>query len=144
MRSWQLAAAMSMTLTLAGCSSVECTTGDLTRVVAPDGQHEAVVFGRRCDDNQPSTQVSIVKPGETVGWLRGNIVATDANFGKAAMRPDGGPVVRAEWRDARTLVLHVAEHTRMFRQREQLGDITIQYEGIPAEGGADVPASTRQ
>ena len=136
--------AVMLALGLSACSSVECTTGDMTRVPAPDGQHEAVVFGRRCDDNQPSTQVSIIKPGETVGWLRGNIVATDANFGKAAMRPDGGPVVRAEWRDTKTLVLHIAEHTRMFRQREQLGDITIQYEGIPAEGGADVPASTPQ
>lgn len=119
---------------LAACSDVECTTGQVTRVASPDGQYEAAVFGRLCTGNQPSTQVSIVKPGDEVGRLRGNIVATDANFGKAQQRADGGPVVTAQWRDAKTLVLHIAEHTRMFRQREQLGDIAIHYEGIIAPG----------
>ena len=125
-------------LLLAACTNVECTTGDATRTVSPDGQHEALVFGRTCEGNQPTTQVSILKPGEQAGRLRGNIVATDGNFGKAALRPDGGPVVEAQWKDDKTLVLHIAQNTRMFRQRKKLGDITIHYEPIVAPN-ADYP-----
>lgn len=75
-----------------------CANRVPARFPSPDGKLEAITFGRDCGATTgSSTQVSIVRMGDALPDAPGNVVAADANGGKAPAGPGGGPELRVSW-----------------------------------------------
>jgi hypothetical protein len=96
---------------------VTCTNEERARLLAPGGEHAAVMFLRDCGpDTGISLQVSIMRAERETSNLPGNVLATDQ------VEPD----YALNWVDAHTLEIGNVTG-QVIRQREQLDDFTIRY-----------------
>ena len=96
---------------------VSCTNQERARLLAPDGEHAAVMFLRDCGpETGASLQVSIMRAERETSNLPGNVLATDQ------VEPD----YTLYWADARTLEIGNVTGA-MIRRRDQLEEFTIRY-----------------
>jgi len=111
---------------LAGCSEA-CTNKLVNSIVAPDGQHSAVLFQRDCGATTGfSTQVSILDVGkQPLGG--GNAYSADDDHGVAFVGPWQGPWAEMKWVAADHLLIRYAAKSRIFDQTERVDGVHITY-----------------
>lgn len=96
---------------------------------SPDGQITAALFAGDCGATTGySSQVALahgadLRPGRAV-------FIADDDRGKAAIGPDGGPLIEADWIGPRKLRIRYAQGARIFRQYNAEDGVKIVYETI--------------
>ena len=124
-------AALSVGVMYAFFSSLPDLCGNevISEVLSPDGTRKAVVFSRDCGaTTDVSTQVAVLKLGESLGSNPESVLAADTNRGTAARGAWGGPEVIAHWNSASELVVRVATGARILRSGSSPSAITIKHE----------------
>jgi hypothetical protein len=117
----------STLLLITACRDDSCGNTVLQDVPSPDGRWHAVVFARNCGATTGfSTQVSLLN-GSRTATGSGNVFVADSDHGKVPSGPGGGPVVLANWIDARTLRIRYDTGARVFRQDTRHDDLKLQY-----------------
>ena len=74
-----------------------------------------------------STQVSLLRAGESLANEPGDLFAADTGGGAAPEGPWGGPVVLVRWSDADHVGLHYHPRARVFHARRCLHGIDVSY-----------------
>ena len=116
-------------LTLGACSDT-CGNVEISRILSPDGKHEAVLFQRDCGATTDfSTQISIVQAGSSASGS-GNAFVADNDHGKARAGDWGGPWAEAKWLAADRLLVRYADKSRIFDRRNGVGGVSLAYEAI--------------
>ena len=106
---------------LPACSrpSVPCTNQVSSEEISPNGQFKAVVFHRSCQEwvgSTITTNVSILRVGESPGDGNGNILSYKGNVG-----------VRAGWLSDQRLAIYSFADLSDATRLETLGGVTIEY-----------------
>ena len=111
---------------LSGCSD-GCGNDVVSRAVAPDGLHSALIFQRDCGATTGfSTQISVLAAGEEPSGSGNAFVADE---GQGAVRGGwGGPWAATKWVDGRTLLIRYASGSHVYEQSRQVKGVTITYE----------------
>lgn len=108
----------------AGCSD-GCANTVAFRVPAPDGRHDAVLFGRDCGATTGfSTQVSVLDPG-TLPPGAGNAFIADDGSGAAPTGDWGGPWAELRWLGSDRLLVRHAAGARLFTQGGTVSGVRI-------------------
>lgn len=108
--------------------SGECRNESVSELNAPGNAVKFVVFQRDCGVTTGfSTQVSLLKVGETLKNEGGNIFIADTNHGRAPSGVGGGPEVRIKWVSDRHLQIHHHQSVRIFLAEENIGGVRIDY-----------------
>ena len=120
-------------LLLAGCSEPSltglCENTEVSRVTAPDGRHDAVLFERSCGAATGfSSQVSIVGRGRKIEGS-GNVVVLDDDHGAAPAAAWGGPDVDLGWTAADQLVVRHHPSARLFESHPRVAGVTVVHVG---------------
>ena len=124
---WLLATSAS------GCADA-CENEVVTRLEAPDGKHDAVLFQRDCGATTGfSTQISILAAGEVPDW-GGNVFIADDGRRKVALGSWQGPWAQMRWQSANALVVRYAERSRIFEQDQSVAGVHIKFEAVPPKG----------
>jgi hypothetical protein len=111
--------------TLGACG--DCETTVLRRIPAPDGQREAIVFGRDCGATSGySTQVMIGTPGQQIGVDDGNVlVVDDTTLTGLPAETTRGPLVGVQWQGNDVLELRYSWLVRVFIGSERVNGVRI-------------------
>ena len=119
----------TISLILGACSDA-CSNEVVTRLISPDGEHEAVLFQRDCGATTGfSTQVSILERGDTLSGS-GNTFRADDDHGAAETGPWGGSWAEMEWLSSDRLLIRYATNSRLFEQDESVSAVAISYEAV--------------
>jgi hypothetical protein len=106
-----------------------CANEMLEAVKSPDGNLQAVIFRRDCGATTDySTQVSIISANTKLPNKSGNVFVADTDHGKAPEQEGGGPKVKAEWLDNKSLRISYDLRDRVFLEEEKQSGISISYE----------------
>lgn len=108
--------------------SGECRNESVSELNAPGNAVKFVVFQRNCGVTTGfSTQVSLLKVGETLKNEVGNIFIADTNHGRAPSGVGGGPEVRIKWVSDTHLQIHHHQLVRIFLAEKNIGGVRIDY-----------------
>ncbi len=108
--------------------SGECRNESVSELNAPGNAVKFVVFERDCGVTTGfSTQVSLLKVGETLKNEGGNIFIADTNHGRAPSGVGGGPEVRIKWVSDTHLQIHHHQFARVFLAEKTIGGVRIDY-----------------
>ena len=115
-------------LTFLSCDS-GCANEMLEVIKSPDGNLQAVIFRRDCGATTDySTQVSIISANAKLPNKSGNVFVADTDHGNAPEQKGGGPKVKAEWLDNKSLRISYDPRGRVFLEEERLSRVRISYE----------------
>lgn len=113
---------------LLGITACEPCGDAIARTVdSPDGERQAVVFGRDCRATTGfNTQVSVVRRGE---WptQAGNALIIDDTTGRLPAELAKGPRVEARWLGPRELELRYDPWARLFKQDTLVAGVRVRY-----------------
>ncbi len=117
---WMTALAlMSLLLPVAGCNL--CENEYNGERPSPSGRLRAVAFTRDCGATTGfSTQVSILKAGQSLSNEGGNVFTADATGG-----------LYLDWNSDRELVISYPRGLRTFRKTTEYEGVIIQYKEMP-------------
>jgi hypothetical protein len=114
-------------LSLAGCSGDMCGNDIVSAMTSPDGVWDAVLFERNCGATTGlTTQISVLPHGEKLSG-KGNVFIADADHGRAAAGPWGGPWAEMRWLAADHLQVTHARNARVFARLERKAHVRISY-----------------
>jgi hypothetical protein len=120
-------AIVSLSLFLAGCSRDMCADAIVRVVTSPDGAWDAVLFQRDCGATTGfTTQISVLRHGERLAG-NGNVFIADADHGRAAAGPWGGPWAEMRWLAADHLQIRHARDARVFTRLGREAQVRISY-----------------
>ena len=107
-----------------------CSSTEITRLTAPDGRHDAVLFERNCGATTDfATHVSVLPVGAPLGNDAGNAFAAEA--GDTGPRAAwGGPRVEVAWDADGTLVISYDAAAEVFHIADVVDGVTV--DSIPA------------
>jgi hypothetical protein len=134
-------ATLAAFVTLACGKMDPCGNEVISRVAAPGGRLEAIIFERDCGATTDfSTQVSVLptnaefleRPSFWTATQQGNVLVVDGDHGAAPAGQGGGPSVQATWKDDHTLILGYHPKARVFRVVESLEGIRILHQRLDA------------
>ncbi len=109
--------------------SGECRNETVSELNAPGNAVKYVVFQRNCGATTGfSTQVSLIKVGETLKNEGGNIFIADTNHDRAPSGVGGGPEVRIKWVSDTHLQIHHHQLARVFLAERTIDGMRIDYE----------------
>jgi len=101
----------------------------LEAIKSPDGNLQAVIFRRDCGATTDySTQVSIISVNAKLPNKSGNVFVVDTDHGNAPEQEGGGPKVKAERLDNKSLRISYDPRSRVFLEEEKQSGIRISYE----------------
>ena len=102
-----------------------CGSTEITRLPAPDGRHDAVLFEHNCGATTDfATHVSVLPAGAPLGDAPGNAFAAEA--GEVGDRaPWGGPPVEVTWDADGALVIRYDPGADVFQSSATVGGIEI-------------------
>ncbi len=107
----------------------ECQNEIISQSNSPGNAVKYVVFQRGCGATTGfSTQVSLIKVGETLKNESGNMFVADTNHGAAPSSEYGGPEVRLEWFSDTHLQIRHHQLARIFRSERAVNGVQIDYE----------------
>lgn len=128
-RSCEKAALLIVILILGGCSDT-CENTVVSRLLAPNERHEAVMFQRDCGATTGfSTQVSIIDPGGDASGV-GNAFRADDDHGAARTGAWGGPWADMKWLSPDHLLVRFAAKSRLFEHDEDVSGVRITYQAV--------------
>jgi hypothetical protein len=116
------AAALAMIVAIASCSVSENMCGNevLDSVPSPDGETSAVIFHRNCGATTGvNIQISILPTGTTPDGPGNTLIIDGA--------PDYSSRYRPTWKNKRNIGLIVPDGSRVFLQKQTIGDVSISY-----------------
>jgi len=98
-------------------------------ILSPDRTNKVVIFERSCGATTDfSTQVSLIRAGDSLRGDGGNIFIADSDHGKVtSYSPIGGPRVEASWKDETHLEIQYSPGSRIFLKNSTLNGIQIMY-----------------
>lgn len=123
-------------LFVAGCHDAggSCSSSEISRLVSPDGQRDAVLFERDCGATTGfSSQVSVVGRGEAVRGRGGNALVADTDHGAAPAGPWGGPVVEMTWTGDDQLILRYSAAARVVASPAAAGGVVVVHRPDPSD-----------
>ncbi len=108
-----------------------CDSTEITRLTAPDGRHDAVLFEHNCGATTDfATHVSVLPVGAPPGNDAGNAFVAEA--GDAGQRaPWGGPEVEVEWNADGTLAIRYDAKAEVFHIAEVVEGVPVRAEALP-------------
>lgn len=116
-------------LVLGGCSDA-CDNTVVSRLPAPDGRHEAVMFQRDCGATTGfSTQISILEAGRDVSGA-GDAFRADDDHGVARTGAWGGPWADMKWLSSDHLLVRYTANSRLFAHDEDVLGVRITYQAV--------------
>lgn len=118
----------------AGCN--RCGNNEISRIPAPDGKIEAVIFERDCGATTDlSTQISILPKGASIHSSTGNAFIGDFDRGAGSVTKSGGPPPQIRWLTNRRVVItiHPATKTRLQQTSVQVRTGLISREQVTVE-----------
>lgn len=125
-----LATVLFFSLLSSSCDS-GCANEILETVKSPDAHLQAVIFRRDCGATTDySTQVSILSASAELANRSGNVFVADTNHSRAPEQEGGGPKVKAEWLDNKSLKISYHSECRIFLQEAKQSGVKIIYEKI--------------
>ncbi len=105
-----------------------CSNRVIAEVPAPSARLKAVVFQRNCGATTAfSTEVSLLKEGETLGNGSGNVFLADTDHGAAPDSPIGGPIIEVRWLSDQVLVVVRDAKARAFKAETEVAGVEVQY-----------------
>jgi hypothetical protein len=108
-----------------------CGSTEITRLTAPDGRHDAVLFEHNCGATTDfATHVSILPAGAPLGDTAGNVFAAEAGV-TDARAPWGGPPVEVTWEPGGTLAIHYDATAEVFHTADMVDSVRIRAEASP-------------
>ena len=114
---------------IGGCADT-CGNTVVTRMLSPDGKHEAILFRRDCGATTGfSTQISVLKTGKSASGS-GNAFVADDDHGKARTGDWGGPWAEVKWLAADHLLIRYADKSRIFDRSDDVGEVALSYQAI--------------
>jgi hypothetical protein len=123
------AAFSALLLVLGGCSDT-CDNTVVSRLLAPDERHEAVMFQRDCGATTGfSTQISILSAGRDVSGA-GDAFRADDDHGAARTGAWGGPWADMTWLSSDHLLVRYAAKSRLFAHDEDVSGVRITYQAV--------------
>jgi hypothetical protein len=110
-----------------GCTELMCDNEVVAVVPAPDRRATAIAFTRNCGATTGyDTQVSVVAGDRRTVSGSGNIWVAD-DSGVSVRAAWGGPPVSLMWLASDTLEVRYRSGTRVFRQEERAGEVTVRF-----------------
>jgi hypothetical protein len=111
----------ALVILISACSrpSVPCTNQVSSEEISPAGRFKAVVFHRSCQEwvgSTITTNVSILRVGESPGDGNGNVLSYKGNAG-----------IRAGWLSDQRLAIYSFADLSDATRLETLGGVTIEY-----------------
>jgi hypothetical protein len=107
----------------------ECRNQIISESNAPGDAMKYVVFQRDCGATTGfSTQVSLIKVGETLKNEVGNAFIADTNHDEAPSGAGGGSEVRIKWVSDTHIEIHHHQFTRVFRAERAVDGVQVDYE----------------
>jgi hypothetical protein len=126
--SFYLSVLLLFSLTALSCDS-GCANEVLEIVKSPDGKLQAVIFRRDCGATTDySTQVSILSANAELPNKSGNVFVADTDHGNAPEQEGGGPKIKVEWLDNKSLQVSYDPRSRVFLGEEKLSGVRISYD----------------
>ena len=121
MRIWWKLHIVVLVASLSACSrpSVPCTNQVSSEELSPNGKFRAVVFHRSCQEwvgSTLTTNVSILRVGESPGDGNGNVLSYKGNIG-----------VRAGWLSDQRLAIYSFADLRDATRLEAVGGVNVEY-----------------
>lgn len=108
-------------LALPSCGESGCRNSVTSRVAAPDGRHQAIIFERDCGaTTAASAQVAVVKTNGQLPDSPGNAFISEDN-----------PKVEVSWLSADSLLITYEGAARVSRQQQRVGGVFIQFANFP-------------
>ncbi len=105
-----------------------CGNSVLAESVSPNGKLKTVVFTRDCGATTDfSTQVSLVKAGDSLKNDGGNLFIADRDHGKAPTGQSGGPAVSVRWISDDQLRVEHHALARVFKSEPLHKNVRIEY-----------------
>lgn len=112
-----------------GCSD-GCENSTISKVGAPTGDLEAVLFQRDCGATTGfSSQVSVADVGKAASGV-GNVFVADTDHGAASAASWGGPWVELRWLSPQNLLIRYDAKARVFTQNKSVSGVTVSYEKV--------------
>lgn len=120
-------ASLILLASLGACSDT-CVNTEVSRLTAPNGRFDAVLFQRDCGATTGfSSQIAIVLRGGVLG-VANAFYRADDDHGAARAGPWGGPAVTTHWLAADRLLVRYAEKSRIFEQGAKTSGVSITYQ----------------
>lgn len=108
-----------------------CENKIIQSIESPDSIRKVVVFERDCGATTDfSTQISIIKNGEHLENKSGNIFSADSDNGNAEIDENGLVYINVLWLDSLTLLIEYDSKARIFNNKSDYKDISINYKKI--------------
>jgi hypothetical protein len=105
-----------------------CSNSVLAESLSPNGKLKAVIFSRDCGATTDfSTQVSLLKAGDSLPNNGGNLFVADRDHGKAPSGQSGGPVVTVSWVSNEQLRVEHHALARVFKSESLRQNIRVEY-----------------
>ncbi len=115
--------AIIITFTTGSCTLSRCHNAPQNRAKSPNGQQIGVVFERDCGaTTSPSTQVSILKSGKTLGDQSGNIYVVEGSANRSG--------VTLLWESDNQLIIRepkVGKQLRIFKKKSAFDKVSVKY-----------------
>ena len=122
---------MLFTHTIQGEFDEMCENKFLSETPSPDRIYRVVVFERSCGATSGfSSQVSVLKSGETLPNQSGNLFIADTDRGKAPSGIGGGPEVRLSWTGLRSVRLIHHKNARVFLANPRFLEVSVVYDSF--------------
>lgn len=120
----RVAGLLLLPLLLSSCAVAgrRCENQELARRPAPDGAYDAVLYGRTCDGEATSTNVSLVFSGARVSEDIGNLF-------QAAGTPDTAAVA-VRWEAPHRLVVRHPGEMVVLKREPRLREVAVRYESV--------------
>lgn len=108
-----------------------CENKIIQSIESPDSIRKVVVFERDCGATTDfSTQISIIKNGEHLENKSGNIFSADSDNGNAEIDENRLVYIKVLWLDSLTLLIEYDSKARIFNNKSDYKDISINYKKI--------------
>jgi hypothetical protein len=115
-----------------------CENDIVSETQSPGGQWKIVIFQRACGATTGfSTQVSVLESAATLGSDGGNVFIADDNHGVVSLKLDHTLPLKVSWKGDHDLEIEYPPGTRIFRQEQKYGSVSIAF----SEGARVSPAT---
>ncbi|MCA9864659.1 MAG: hypothetical protein KC432_16610 [Thermomicrobiales bacterium] len=108
-----------------------CGSAEISRLTAPDGRHDAVLFEHNCGATTDfATHVAVLPAGAPLGDTAGNAFVAEAGEGglRAAW---GGPPVEIAWDVNGALAIRFDAAAEVFHQSAVVDGVPVHAEALP-------------
>ena len=106
-----------------------CGNEELETIYSPDGARKVVVFERACGATTGfSTQVSLLRAGQSLLNEPGNLFVADTNHVDLPLIQAPAPFVAVRWLGDNELVLTYGPGARVFHSEQSLEGVTVRCE----------------